>query len=97
MVAPLLMLVALAMLDFTVTALGRELLRTWLMRPSCSSSVIQERHDAITCFLLPENMTASDYLHSQLKGTRNIPRVLARLKAGKAKSNEWQALVKVGR
>lgn len=89
------MLVALAMLDFTVTTLGRELLRTWLMRPSCSLSVIQERHNAVSCFILPENMAASEYLQSQLKGIRNIPRVLARLKAGKAKSNEWQALVKV--
>ena len=82
-------------LNTTRTALGRSLLRTWLLRPSTSLEVIQARHDAVECFLLPENSPAVDALQSHLKGITNIPRTLAALKSGKGTTNDWQALVKV--
>jgi DNA mismatch repair ATPase MutS len=78
-----------------VTTLGRSLLQTWLLRPSCSLSVIKARHDAVACLLLPENLTITDDIRSQLKGIRNVPRCLSRIKSGRAKIAEWQGLVKV--
>lgn len=81
-------------LNTTRTALGRSLLRTWLLRPSTSLEVIQARHDAVECFLLPENIAAAGALQTHLKGITNIPRTLGTLKSGKGTTNDWQALVK---
>jgi MutS domain III len=82
-------------LNNTKTILGRDLLRQWLLRPSLSLSVIHSRHDAIECFLRPDNLTTSETLHHHLTGIRNVPRILAALKAGKSKTNDWQSLVVV--
>ncbi|KAG2066456.1 hypothetical protein BDR04DRAFT_1081862 [Suillus decipiens] len=81
-------------LDNTRTPLGRSLLRIWLMRPSLSIPVIAARHDAIECFLHPENLAPASTLQNHLKGIKNIPRILGLLKAGKAGVSDWQGLVK---
>ncbi|KAG2361520.1 DNA mismatch repair protein MutS [Suillus spraguei] len=81
-------------LDNTRTPLGRSLLRIWLMRPSLSIPVIAARHDAIECFLHPENLAPASTLQNHLKGIKNIPRILGLLKAGKAGVGDWQGLVK---
>jgi DNA mismatch repair protein MSH5 len=82
-------------LDNTRTSLGRSLLRTWLMRPSLSIPVIAARHDAIECFLHPENLAPASALQTHLKGIRNIPKILGLLQSGKAGIGDWQGLVKV--
>ncbi|KAI0260251.1 DNA mismatch repair protein MutS [Gloeopeniophorella convolvens] len=81
-------------LDTTRTTLGRSLLRTWLLRPSLSLEVIGARHDAVACFTRPENLDCANVMHHQLKGIKNIPRVIAAMKAGKAGLADWQGLVK---
>ncbi|KIK45627.1 hypothetical protein CY34DRAFT_22463 [Suillus luteus UH-Slu-Lm8-n1] len=81
-------------LDNTRTPLGRSLLRTWLMRPSLSIPVITARHDAIECFLHPENLAPASALQTHLKGIKNIPRILGLLQSGKAGVGDWQGLVK---
>ncbi|KAG2033757.1 muts domain V-domain-containing protein [Suillus americanus] len=81
-------------LDNTRTPLGRSLLRTWLMRPSLSIPVIASRHDAIECFLHPENLAPASALQTHLKGIKNIPRILGLLQSGKAGVGDWQGLVK---
>lgn len=81
-------------LDNTRTPLGRSLLRTWLMRPSLSIPVITARHDAIECFLHPENLAPASALQTHLKGIKNIPRILGLLQSGKAGVSDWQGLVK---
>ncbi|KAG0700111.1 DNA mismatch repair protein MutS [Suillus ampliporus] len=81
-------------LDNTRTPLGRSLLRTWLMRPSLSIPVIAARHDAIECFLHPENLAPASALQTHLKGIKNIPRILGLLQSGKAGVGDWQGLVK---
>ncbi|KAG1745988.1 DNA mismatch repair protein MutS [Suillus paluster] len=81
-------------LDNTRTPLGRLLLRTWLMRPSLSIPVIAARHDAIECFLHPENLAPASALQTHLKGIKNIPRILGLLQSGKAGVGDWQGLVK---
>ena len=75
--------------------MGRSLLRTWLLRPSLSISVIHSRQDAVACFLRPENIVTANAMHNHLKGLKNVPRLLNRMKDGRAKLSDWQALVKV--
>ncbi|KAG6837182.1 hypothetical protein H0H93_013409 [Arthromyces matolae] len=81
-------------LNYTNTNLGRSLLRNWLLRPSLSLDVISKRHDAIGCFIRPENLTSMGAMHSHLKGIKNIPRIMKLLKMGRAKVSDWQGLVK---
>ncbi|KAJ3895476.1 muts domain V-domain-containing protein [Lentinula edodes] len=81
-------------LNVTNTALGRILMRSWLLRPSLSLSVINSRHDAVECFLRLENVTTVTTLRGHLKGIKNVPRILSVLRSGKAKFVEWQGLVK---
>ena len=87
--------VFLGMLDATRTTLGRSLLRTWVLRPSLSLEVINARHDAVECFTRPENVDIANVMHGQLKGIKNVPRILVALRAGKAVLTDWQGLVKV--
>ncbi|KZT18625.1 hypothetical protein NEOLEDRAFT_1159406 [Neolentinus lepideus HHB14362 ss-1] len=81
-------------LNHTKTTLGRLLLRTWCLRPSLSIEVINARHDAVACFLRPENLVTADSMHNMLKGIKNVPKILATMKAGKGGISEWQGLVK---
>ncbi|KAH9002749.1 DNA mismatch repair protein MutS [Lactarius hatsudake] len=82
------------MLDTTRTRLGGSLLRMWLLRPSLSLEVINARHDAVECFTRPENIDTANVMHGQLNGIKNVPRVLAALRTGKAVLTDWQGLVK---
>ncbi|KAF8627457.1 hypothetical protein AX17_006270 [Amanita inopinata Kibby_2008] len=81
-------------LNQTKTTLGRSLLRTWLLRPSLSLTTIKARHDAVECFLRPENHVAAGVMHTHLKGIRNMPRILSIMKSGRANTSDWQGLVK---
>ncbi|KIM89101.1 hypothetical protein PILCRDRAFT_211886 [Piloderma croceum F 1598] len=81
-------------LNNTASSLGRSLLRTWLLRPSLSIPVITARHDAVACFLRPENLVTAAAMHSHLKGIKNVPRILGTMRCGKAGVGEWQGLVK---
>ncbi|GLB38388.1 putative ATPase domain of DNA mismatch repair MUTS family protein [Lyophyllum shimeji] len=81
-------------LNVTKTSLGRSLLRTWLLRPSLSLAVINQRHNAVECFLRSENVLPASVMHGHLKGIKNVPRILRIMRAGKAKVSDWQGLVK---
>jgi len=81
-------------LNNTKTTLGRALMREWLLRPSLSLSVISTRHDAIACFVRPDNQATACAMHSHLNGIKNVPRILGIMKAGKARVSDWQCLVK---
>ncbi|KAI8986224.1 DNA mismatch repair protein MutS [Trametes punicea] len=81
-------------LNATKTTLGRALMREWFIRPSMSLSVINARHDAVECFIRPDNIPTATSLHGHLQGTKNIPRILATMKAGKSKVSDWQGMVK---
>jgi len=86
----------LGFLNNTTSSFGRSLLRTWLLRPSLSIPVITARHDAVACFLRPENLVTTAAMHSHLKGIKNVPRILGTIRCGKAGVGQWQGLVKVG-
>ncbi|KAI0662083.1 DNA mismatch repair protein MutS [Cubamyces menziesii] len=81
-------------LNATKTRLGRSLMREWFLRPSLSLSVIKNRHDAVECFIRPDNATTAMSMHGHLQGMKNIPKILVSMKAGKAKVSDWQGLVK---
>ncbi|KAI0061404.1 hypothetical protein BV25DRAFT_1870738 [Artomyces pyxidatus] len=81
-------------LNNTKTTLGRDLMRTWFLRPSLSLSTIIARHDAVACFTRTENLDAVNTLHNQLKGIKNVPKILAAMRTGKAGVADWQGLVK---
>ncbi|EGO23820.1 hypothetical protein SERLADRAFT_450137 [Serpula lacrymans var. lacrymans S7.9] len=81
-------------LDNTQTTLGRSLLKTWLLRPSLSLSIINARHDAVECFIRPENLVPVNAMQVHLKGIKNVPRILGNIRMGKAGITEWQGLVK---
>ncbi|KAI0822038.1 DNA mismatch repair protein MutS [Trametes gibbosa] len=81
-------------LNNTKTTLGRALMREWFLRPSMSLSVINARHDAVECFIRPDNITTATAMHGHIQGTKNVPRILTAMKSGKAKVSDWQGLVK---
>lgn len=81
-------------LNGTKTTLGRALLRTWLLRPSLSLSVINDRHEAVECFMRLENIATGTLMHSHLKGIKNMPRILSVLRTGRGKLADWQGFVK---
>ena len=85
----------LGILNGTKTNLGRQLLRTWLLRPSLSLSTISKRHDAVECFSRPENLATVNLIHNHVKGLKNMPRILKALASGKAQLRDWQGFVKV--
>ncbi|KAG8690356.1 MutS protein msh5, partial [Ceratobasidium sp. 395] len=55
------------LINHTSTHLGRGLLRRWCLRPSLSIPIIKARHAAIECFNLPDNITISNDLSSNLR------------------------------
>ncbi|KAI0670991.1 DNA mismatch repair protein MutS [Trametes maxima] len=81
-------------LNGTKTTLGRSLMREWFLRPAMSLDVINSRHAAVECFIRPDNITTATTMHGHLQGTKNVPRILAAMKSGKAKVSDWQGLVR---
>ncbi len=82
-------------LNNTKTSLGKALLHEWLMRPSTSIPIITARHNAVACFMRPENISTANSMHAHLKGIKNVPRILAAMRNGKAQVSDWQGVVKV--
>ncbi|KAI0789758.1 DNA mismatch repair protein MutS [Abortiporus biennis] len=81
-------------LNSTRTSLGRSLLREWLLRPSLSLDVIKGRHDAVSCFTRPENISVAQRMHGHLNGIKNVPRIIGVMKSGKGRLADWQGIVK---
>lgn len=82
-------------LNNTKTTRGRLLMREWLLRPSLSLEVIAARHNAVACFIRPDNLTIASSMHNHLNGMKNVPKMINVLKAGNAKLSDWQGVVKV--
>lgn len=64
------------------TPQGRTLLRQYFLRPSLNLEVINERLDAVTIFLQPENVIQLDQLIKNLKHIKNIRTVMINLRKG---------------
>ncbi|KDN52449.1 hypothetical protein K437DRAFT_266635 [Tilletiaria anomala UBC 951] len=63
-------------LDFTVSPMGRTLLRRWLAWPSAVKKTINVRHDAVGCLLRPQTAADLVLLVAELKGGANIASLL---------------------
>ena len=64
-------------IDGTVTAAGSRLLQDYLSAPLMCVKTINFRQDCVQTFF--NNSTLSDQIHTHLKQTRDIPRILSRL------------------
>jgi len=73
-------------IDRTMTAAGGRELREWLMRPSRSINVIEERLDSIEALI--DNRSVLMRLRAGLNGMPDIERILSRIATGKAGPRE---------
>lgn len=84
-----------ALLNTTVTPLGRKLLHTWLLRPLISIPRIKERHDAVEAFSATEHAQLRKLVKKELKGVKNPVKFLHMIKSGRASYRHWKDLVDV--
>ncbi|KAL7410447.1 DNA mismatch repair protein MutS, partial [Mrakia frigida] len=80
-------------LNNTRTPTGKQLLRTWLLRPLLSIKEIAARHDAVALFARQENHVPVQNIEGLLKGVKNVVQVLGRLRRGTAGVRDWKVLL----
>ena len=80
----------LAVLDFTVTAMGGRLLRQWLESPLLNLLEIRRRHDAVDEMV--ENPRVRSALRESLKSVYDMERILTRIEVGTANARDLTAL-----
>lgn len=80
----------LAVLDFTVTAMGGRLLRQWLESPLLNLLEIRRRHDAVGEMV--ENPRVRSALRESLKSVYDLERILTRIEVGAANARDLTAL-----
>ena len=80
----------LAVLDFTVTAMGGRLLRQWLESPLLNLLEIRRRHDAVGEMV--ENPRVRSALRESLKSVYDMERILTRIEVGTANARDLTAL-----
>lgn len=68
-------------------------MRQWFLFPSTDLAVLAERHDAIECFKAPSNTATADSIIQQLKGIKNVPKLVESLLAGHASLTQWKNIV----
>ncbi|GAA5864913.1 hypothetical protein JCM3774_004270 [Rhodotorula dairenensis] len=81
--------------NLTRTPLGRAKMRDWFLRPSRELSVIEQRHDAVDCFLREDNHHVVDAIRSSLSQFKNTPLLLKKLGRGSMNLTDWQAAWKL--
>ncbi|KAK0535449.1 hypothetical protein OC835_002362 [Tilletia horrida] len=81
-------------LDTTRTPISHALLRRWLLLPTTQLDVINSRQAAVATFASPSNVTAVRSIERELKGVKNIPKMLGKLMNGTAKLPDWKAILK---
>lgn len=86
---------SLGILNSTKTKMGYSMFKQWFLRPSLSLPLLQQRHNAIACFLRPQNTHLATAIGKSLVRTKNIPKVLVALKKGKAQAYDWSSLLQV--
>ena len=80
----------LAVLDFTVTAMGGRLLRQWLESPLLNLLEIRRRHDAVGEMV--ETPRVRSALRESLKSVYDMERILTRIEVGTANARDLTAL-----
>ncbi len=80
----------LAVLDKTVTPMGKRLLRNWLQRPLRSVQTVNERLDAVE-FLTRDTVVRGECAEA-MKGIGDMERLIGRICAGTANARDLMAL-----
>ncbi len=80
-----------AVIDETVTALGRRRLTEWLRRPLLDRSRIEERHDAVEA--LVTGVQPRETVREELEAVYDIQRLVARISRGRADARDLRSLV----
>ncbi|XP_065657265.1 mutS protein homolog 5 isoform X6 [Hydra vulgaris] len=73
---------------------GSALLRDWFLQPSKDISLIQNRLKAVAFFFNSRNVEIVVALQDALKNTKNILRILSKMKTTSISLNDWQTLYK---
>ncbi|KAK4514100.1 RNA pol II transcription cofactor [Mucor velutinosus] len=82
------------LLNKTTSVLGKEMLREWVSRPMTDKMALEDRHLAIGLFMASDMRDKSIALRSHLRHIKNIHRLLVRVRESKAKTNDWQYILK---
>ena len=82
----------LHVLDQTRTAMGRRLLRRWILAPLAERDAIEERLDAVNC-LVADSLTR-DELRASLGEVHDLERLIGRLGSGRVRPFDLQRLLR---
>ncbi|KAL9547867.1 hypothetical protein MBANPS3_005963 [Mucor bainieri] len=85
---------AASLLDKTTSVLGKQMLKEWVSRPMTDKRALEDRHLAIGLFMASDMRDTSTKLSSHLRHIKNIHRLLGKLRESKAKTNDWQYILK---
>ncbi|MGH8630286.1 MAG: DNA mismatch repair protein MutS, partial [Burkholderiales bacterium] len=77
-------------LDHTVTAMGKRLLRAWMLRPSVEYSEIEQRLDAVEA--LVKDTVAREEMRRAMEGVLDVERLLSRITLETANARDALAL-----
>ncbi|KAK7203463.1 mismatch repair protein 5 [Myxozyma melibiosi] len=81
-------------LNSTASPFGHQLMKSWFLRPLLSVEKINERLDAVSLLVRPDNYPhVIDGLKGCLKRVKNIPKIVANMAMGKATIAEWKGLL----
>ena len=80
----------LYVLDRTKTAMGKRLMRQWIVRPLTDINVVQERLDAVSA--LVDNVQVRNALRQILMSIQDLERLSSRISLGSANPRELLAL-----
>eukprot|EP00753_Platysulcus_tardus_P010092 PLAT2488.1.p1 GENE.PLAT2488.1~~PLAT2488.1.p1 ORF type:complete len:990 (-),score=501.39 PLAT2488.1:266-3235(-) len=81
-----------ALLDRTASVLGKRLLRAWMLKPTVARQELTARQDAIQLLLTGEGAELLPRLRRHLRGVRDIPRLLRRIRTVTASAADWCSL-----
>ncbi|MBC8543003.1 MAG: DNA mismatch repair protein MutS [Clostridia bacterium] len=77
-------------LDYTSTAMGGRLLRKWLEQPLVDKAAIEDRLDAVECFV--SDPMVSEELREMLSGIYDMERLMGKISYGTANARDMLAL-----
>ena len=85
-----------ALLNNCKTAMGKRLLRSWLLLPIQDTQMLVQRQKAVQFFVSPENEHAANSLTDFLKKVKDLPGIIGRMQRFRETPTDWMSLFKVG-
>lgn len=77
----------------TCSPMGQELMKSWFKKPSTNIAILKARHDFISILVEPKLVDIMKDLRKLLRGLKHIPRVLGDISVGRARIEDWSALL----